>query len=523
MQRREFLCLAGSAALPASPASDWKAGAVAHLLPAVSDRRLILKASFHERQERPPRLRLDSLPPIAGRKTDSAGHFFCFDVDALEPARRYTLQLETAAGKPLCDPWPLRMMPAPNDRPRRLRVGIYTCAGGHEAILDRSGKGAFLPLRTRRRLLERMLAFQPDAVIAIGDHVYWDQRSVVGLRSVDRLAQQERLAGRFDRSLPVFGTPNETVLLKAVGPQIAALYGTLLRSTPVYFVQDDHDYFDNDEASDELVTLPPDAFMLRAARATRRLFYPEFLPDPARPDGLAGSFEFEPSTRYGECFGTLRYGRLAELLIYDCRRNLTLTGPSAGFIPDTAEQWLAARTKSSETRHLAHVPSVPFGWSAGKWGEWYADVLDDKGKLTTDKPKPYWQQGWRRQHDRILGMLAANRERTGLIISGDLHSHALGRIHGSGTLDLRRHPVTVMIAGPISTGASGWPSSARGTLGQTAIGLEMETRVPVVEHNGFTIADFTEQGITLQLFGWKNTGPEAAIDSLEAFHTERLP
>ena len=33
--------------------------------------------------------------------------------------------------------------------------------------------------------------------------------------------------------------------------------------------------------------------------------------------------------------------------------------------------------------HLVHVPSNPPGWSAGKWGEWYPDVLGDDGKLTT--------------------------------------------------------------------------------------------------------------------------------------------
>jgi phosphodiesterase/alkaline phosphatase D-like protein len=250
--------------------------------------------------------------------------------------------------------------------------------------------------------------------------------------------------------------------------------------------------------------------MLRAARASRRLYYPEFLPDATRPNGLAGSFEFEPQSDYSECYGTLRYGRLAELLIYDCRRHLSLAGPSAGFIPSTAEDWLAARTKARDTRHLVHIPSIPFGWSAGKWGEWYADILDASGKLTTTRPKPYWQAGWRHQHDRILAMLSAQRERSPLLISGDLHSHALGSIRRTGSIDLSAHPVTVMIAGPISTADSGWPSAARNTLAQTALGLEMETKVPVVEHNGFTIAEFTSEGVDLQLH------------STELHHRERL-
>jgi hypothetical protein len=36
---------------------------------------------------------------------------------------------------------------------------------------------------------------------------------------------------------------------------------------------DEHDYFDKDEATDEIITLSPDAFMLNL----------EFLPDPNGP------------------------------------------------------------------------------------------------------------------------------------------------------------------------------------------------------------------------------------------------
>src|SRR5262245_36454263 len=45
------------------------------------------------------------------------------------------------------------------------------------------------------------------------------------------------------------------------GGQISPLYGTLCRSTAVFFLQDDHDHFDNDEATDDAVTFPPDNFM----------------------------------------------------------------------------------------------------------------------------------------------------------------------------------------------------------------------------------------------------------------------
>ena len=50
------------------------------------------------------------------------------------------------------------------------------------------------------------------------------------------------------------------MLKLAAGPQIVPVYGTDFRSTPVFFLQDDHDYFDNDEAFDEIVTFPPSGF-----------------------------------------------------------------------------------------------------------------------------------------------------------------------------------------------------------------------------------------------------------------------
>jgi hypothetical protein len=92
--------------------------------------------------------------------------------------------------------------------------------------------------------------------------------------------------------------------------------------TPVFFMQDDHDYFDNDEATDEIITFPPDHFMLNLARATRQLYYPEYLPDPERPLGLPGASAADRPPGVGETFGTLRFGRLAEILRYSSHPDL---------------------------------------------------------------------------------------------------------------------------------------------------------------------------------------------------------
>src|SRR5205807_6223465 len=152
-----------------------------------------------------------------------------------------------------------------------------------------------------------------------------------------------------------------------------------------------------------------------------------------------------------ETFGTIRYGRLAEILLYDLRRTATLAGPSAVYIDLEAERWLEARMAATEVAHVVHAPSNPPGWSAGKWGEWYPDILGPDKKLTTKIPKPYWQTGWLRQHDRLMQSLAAMKERIPLIISGDLHAIGIGRMQRAGALDLRANPITTVLAGPIGT------------------------------------------------------------------------
>ena len=239
------------------------------------------------------------------------------------------------------------------------------------------------------------------------------------------------------------------------------------------------------------VTFPPDNFMLNLARATRRLYYPEFLPDLNRPLGLPGASAADRPQGVAEAFGTLRYGRLAELLLYDVRRTLTLSGPSAVFVDGTVESWLKARMAARDVAHVVNIPSNPPGWSAGKWGEWYPDILGDDGRLTTTKPKPYWQEGWLKQHDRLMAAVAGMPGRIPLIVSGDLHAIAEGRMHRSGTLDFGKNPIVTVLSGPLGTGDALWPSAFRGVGATPPQHLAMEENLKPIEENGFIIADFT--------------------------------
>ena len=504
---------AGASSPP--PDAAWDHGQVRHLLPTVSDTAILIKASFIRPLAGAPSLQIGSAA-TRGRMNDTAGEFWQFHAAGLQPGRRYTLTIKGADGRPLCSPWDLSTFPSHDARPDRFRVLFFTCAGGHEGL-------GFLPTATRSRLLRRALTFQPDAVVANGDHVYWDLLSPVGASNLGASPEAQRLAGSFSRSSLIFGDTNETVLKLAAGPQIVPVYGTDFRSTPVFFLQDDHDYFDNDDATDTIVTFPPSAFMLRLARASQQLYYPEFLPDARRPAGLPWSSSGDRVSGLSESFGTLRFGRLAEILLYDVRRTMTMAGPSAVFVDPEVERWLHARTTATDVTHVVHAPSNPPGWSAGKWGEWYPDILGADGKLTTKEPKPYWQTGWLAQHDRLLQSLSGKRDRIPLIVSGDLHAIGVGRILRSGGHNLEANPITTVLSGPLGTRPGGWPSARRGVGANPPTHIDLREEVAPIERHGFTVAEFRPDGIDLRMFRWDAKSPSLeAIDALEPFHTTRL-
>ena len=532
MSRRRFLKSGSTVALSSAisseafadlnkveiPASgDWDQGVVRHILPTVNESRMLIKVSFQNSLNSPPILRIGS-EKVVGKMEDSLGENWSFYRDELTPGKTYELQLSSDQGKNLCAPWPLSTFPDPGQKVKNFRLLIYTCAGGHELH-------KFLPTQLRNQLLKRGLSYKPDAMIANGDHVYWDLLAPVGSTLFGKRPESIAYAGVFDRSSMVLGTSNESVLKKAAGTQITPVYGTDFRSIPVFFLQDDHDYFDNDEATDEIVTFPPSFYMMQLARSTQNLYYPEFLADRGRPLGLPWSSAKDKAPGVSESFGTLRYGNLAEILLYDVRRTLTLAGPSAVYLDPEVERWLQTRTASSDVRHVVHVPSNPPGWTAGKWGEWYPDVLGQDGKLTIQEKKPYWQSGWLKQHDRLMKTIASQRDRIPLIISGDLHATALGAMHRTGTVDLSKNPVNVLLSGPIGCrpGPNGWPSGRRGTGAKPSLYLDFTEEVSPIEQHGFSIVDFTPDEIKIQMFKWDiKTQSSADIGNLQPFHTKTL-
>ncbi len=213
------------------------------------------------------------------------------------------------------------------------------------------------------------------------------------------------------------------------------------------------------------------------------------------------------------------------MLLYDVRRTATLAGPSAVYVDPEAERWLAARMNATEVTHVVHAPSNPPGWTAGKWGEWYPDVLGPDKKLTIKSPKPYWQPGWLKQHDRIMTAMSAMKGRSPIVISGDMHAIALGKMLRSGSHDFSANPITVCLSGTGGTRPLGWPSAGfRGTPATPSQVLDFQEEVKPIEVHGFTLVDFLSDKMVLQQFKWDvKTQTVDAIDTLQPFHTIELP
>jgi hypothetical protein len=357
---------------------------------------------------------------------------------------------------------------------------------------------------------------QPDAVIANGDHIYWDQKTWDN-KPFARYVKNEvrpRFGGELDLSLPMFHPRNIDIFTRVCDHQIPGLYGTSLRSTPSWFLGDDHDMFENDEFDDKVATLPVEDYGRVGAELTQHMYYPEFLPDAQRPEWLPGGERKGMPDSTNSCFGTLRYGRLLEALLYDCRRYSDNKGVHARVIPQWVEDWLVSRTRQEETTHLIHVPSLPFGYTSGKLGDWYPDILNEKtGKMSLDQAKPGWQAGWYEQGQRLIAVLAEQKKRPGMIVQGDFHAAAVAKMTRSGTAQMP-NPVHLVMTGTLGTGDLGFPSSYRKIESSAAHSVTLEEVMSPAEKNGFTIIDLTPEKVVYSVYLWRPPEPIELIDSL---------
>jgi len=525
LSRREFIELTTGAtalgmfgwpqSLQAQPGNGWNQGQVLHIIPTVSHERFLIKTSFKAPMSSVPRLSVNG-KLVDGVQTDLQGRFWRFDVSSLQPATPYELQLTDTGGARLCDSWRLKTFPAPDAAPEHLRILAYTCGGGYDGPLF-NGKTFFLDMTARRKLLAHAMSYEPDVVIANGDHIYWDLETSLN-KPFAKFVQEQlwpKFGGPLDLSVPMLHPRNAAIFTAVCDYQIPGLYGTTLRSTPAFFLTDDHDDFENDEFDAKVATMPPDSYGTVGAEQTQRLYYPEFLPDRNRPTWLPGGDKAWQPVDTNLMFGTLRYGKLLEVVLYDCRRYADYKGAHAKLFPQWAEDWIIARTRAQDTSHFFHVPSLPFGWSSGKMGDWYPDLLDyQSGRLVLYEEKPGWQRGWFAQHQRLIEALSSQTKRSAVLVQGDMHASAVGKMTRSGELTLA-NPVYAVLGGTLGTGDVTFPSSYRGIGGQPSQLVGMDEALKPTEKNGFTIIDVTADKMTFTMFVWRPPQPIEEIDAMK--------
>ncbi len=476
------------------------------IIPAASADRLAVKVLLATPPALAPQLTLDGRA-VAARMLDPDGYAWGFVQPGLEANRAYRLELADAGGAALREGWSLRTLPGPQERPERFRVLLFTCAGGDEAA-------SFLPLATRQALLDRALAFEPDLAVAIGDHVYWDLDTALKYRA-DPARRAETAAfyrsiAWIDQDSAFDSVTNRQSLNTIVGRQIAALYEDRFASVPMVFVADDHDYYENDNGGEWGYSFPPRPFILGLQRRTAAMAYPYALGRPELPGGAWTS----------ETVESVRIGRLGELSLVDCRRGWD-TATGNGVLFPEVERYLLERLADPRADHHVYVPSNPMGWTAGKIGEWYEDRPPAS---VTSSDKGYWPAAWFEQHQRLITALSGQRGRPAITVSGDLHASGAKRVTASGALDLTGNPLDAILAGPVSTGATGWPSIGRGMFPATPTKLAASDTIPTEERNGFTLLDLTPERVEVRQFRWRPPEPLEAIAALQphaSFSIER--
>jgi len=96
-------------------------------------------------------------------------------------------------------------------------------------------------------------------------------------------------------------------------------------------------------------------------------------------------------------------------------------------------------------------------------------------------------------------------------------------MHRSGTLDFAKNPIVTVLSGPLGTGDLLWPSAFRGIGASPPTHLTMEENLKPLEENGFIIADFSPESITLKYFRFNYYRQTAEdIDALEPFRVTEL-
>lgn len=479
-------------------------GAVRALLPSATHDTLAVKVLLDAPPSAAPVLTIDGRA-VPARKMDVDGYAWGFIQRGLKGGTSHNLTLKDASGAALREPWDLRTLPPLDSQPESYRILFFTCAGGDEE----GAPYGYLSIAARRALFDRALSFSPDLAVANGDHIYWDLWTALRYRRdpatrAATAAQYHKVAW-IDEDSAFDSETNRRSLNTVISRQIASIYEDRFASVPLLFITDDHDYFENDNAGPWGYTFPPRPFVYNLQQRTADMAYPFALGRPDLGDPYrSGTVE------------AVRIGKLLELNLFDCRRGWSL-GPNAGVLFPETERFLLDRVRNSTAQQFIQVPSNPFGWTAGKLGEWYADKPSDESTFQNDKG--YWQQGWFNQHQRLAAALGGQKTRAAVSISGDMHASAISSITRSGDLDLSANPIRTILPGTLGSGDKAFPSSARGVAPYHPAVLEIRDLAKMEERNGFSIVDVSRDRIEVKQFRWRPPEPIEAIAGLQPSNT----
>lgn len=349
------------------------------------------------------------------------GHSVHVEVDGLEPARDYFYRFH--AGDVVSPTGRTRTAPSRNADPEEVSFAFASC--------QHYEQGYYSALR---HLSEESL----DFIVHLGDNIY-ENRAVEGR--------------------PRFHETGETYTLD----EYRARY-TLYRSdpdlqaahhaAPWVVTTDDHEV-DNDYANDSADDdQSPEELLLRRA-AAYQAFY-EFL--PVRRSSM-------PSGPDMRVYRRLDFGTLVGMYVLDtrqyrddqpCGADFSLTcaehiDASRGLLGDTQRRWLFDGLVRSESRWNVLAQQVLMARFR---------TLDDSGREVWSMDK--WD-GYPAERDRVLEVLGADDVSNPVVLTGDLHSNWVSRLHRDFS-DERSEVVATEFAGTsLTSGGDGVDQHPIGT------------------------------------------------------------
>src|SRR5215469_18516647 len=128
--------------------------------------------------------------------------------------------------------------------------------------------------------------------------------------------------------------------------------------------------------------------------------------------------------------------------------------------------------------------------------------------------EPGWQRGWFAQHQRLIEAISSQKKRASVVVEGDFHATAAGKIHRSGELTMAQ-PVHVVLGGSLGSGDLAFPSSFRNIESTPSQLIGMDQALKPTEKNGFTVVEVTPEKLKFKLFMWRPPRPIEEIDIME--------